>query len=183
MNYGTEFRTKRYRRVLSAVALAILAPVATLADDQSAMPFQMGVVEDQAYGRSIQSGKYELAIGKLTRPGRFSRGAFPSQNNLCVAYVKTSNLEKAAAACNAAVNESKAREKRATKKSPRSTESRAYRSDLAVALSNRGVLRAVSGDASNARADFHAALELDTRYATFATNNLQRLDSDAGTEN
>jgi len=179
MNQTTEHRSKRHRRVLSVAALAIFAPSVALADDQTLTPFKMGVVEDKALGRSIQSGKYDKAIARLTTRSPATKGTFSSQNNLCVAYVKTARFDKAAEACEAAVDRVKTLEARVAKKSARSLESRAYRSDLAVALSNRGVLLAISGDATKARADFQAAIKLGSRHARFAANNLQRLDLDA----
>ena len=183
MNHAVEHRSKHTRRVLSVVALAILAPFAALADDEPVTPFRMGVVENKAFGNSIQRGKYDKAIDKLTRRSRSTQDTFSLQNNLCVAYVKTARFDKAAKACNAAVQQVRKLEERAAKKSPRSSEFLAYRSDLAVALSNRGVLLAVSGDATRARADFEAAIELGSRHARFAANNLQRLDASSNSAN
>ncbi|MDJ0711747.1 MAG: hypothetical protein QNJ14_15260 [Woeseiaceae bacterium] len=177
MKPGTEHRLKLNRRVLSAVALAILAPSAALANDASVAPFKMGVVEDAAYGRTIQSGNYEKAIAKISERGRSTQATFSVQNNLCVAYVKTVSLDKAADACDAALAEIKTREARALRKSRRSPESQAYRSDLSIALSNRGVYLAVLGDAEKARADFQAAVDIGSRHSSIAANNLRRLDA------
>ncbi|MDJ0750070.1 MAG: hypothetical protein QNJ11_11330 [Woeseiaceae bacterium] len=140
-------------------------------------PFQMGIVVDEAHGRSIQTGNYEKAIARLTQRSPSKLRTFSSQNNLCVAYVKTAELGKAAETCQAAVDDMKKLEARASKKSRRSLKHRAYRSDLAVALSNRGVLFAVSGETARARADFQAAMELGSRYARFAADNLNKLDA------
>ncbi len=182
MKHGTEHRYRRKRRFPVIVALAALAPTVALADDQPATPFKMGIVVDRAYGRSIQTGNYEQAITRLTRRSPSTLRTFSSQNNLCVAYVKTADLGKAAEACQAAVDGMKKLEARASKKSRRSFEHQKYRSDLAIALSNRGVLLAVSGDAVSARADFQAAMALGSHHARFAANNLRKLDagSDAG---
>jgi Tfp pilus assembly protein PilF len=54
------------------------------------------------------------------------------------------------------------------------SERSAVRRDIAVALSNRGVVKAVSGDVSGARDDFRRALELNAEFA-YASDNLQRL--------
>ncbi len=177
MNTRNEIRTKRNRRVLGVVALAILSSPMALADEQPVTSFQMGVMENEAFGHGILSGRYERAISKLEprRHSVFQR--FSRQNNLCVAYVKTAELDKAADACEAAVAAVRAQKEHIGKKSERGIDSRAYRSDLAVALSNRGVLLAVSGDAEKARADFQAAIDLGSRHARFAAANLRRLDA------
>lgn len=108
--------------------------------------------------------------------GRRSNYEFAEQTNLCVAYTKIRDVEKASTACDAAVAQMKEQEDRASRsRSERSAEVRAYRSDLAVALSNRGVLLAATGDAELARKDFRAAMALQTRVASIVEGNLQRL--------
>jgi hypothetical protein len=65
--------------------------------------YKMAVISDESQGRAILSGDYDRAIGKMTnKPLRF-RGRFATSNNLCVAYAKTKDLQKAIQACDAAV--------------------------------------------------------------------------------
>ena len=177
MNTCNEIPSQRNRRVLGILALAILASPVAGADEPQVTPFQMGVMKNEAHGRGILSGHYERAISKLEKRRHSVVQRFSRQNNLCVAYVKMAELEKAASACEAAVAEVRARKARIEKKSRRSSESHAYRSDLAIALSNRGVLLAVSGDTTMARADFEAVLALDGPNSEVAASNLRRLDA------
>lgn len=58
----------------------------------------------------------------------------------------------------------------------RNPEVRAYRANLALALSNRGVLLAATGDAGRAEQDFSAAIALQTRLTPIIESNLERLD-------
>jgi Tfp pilus assembly protein PilF len=52
------------------------------------------------------------------------------------------------------------------------------RSDRALALSNRGVIRAITGDDSGARQDFELAIKLG-RNLRAPTENLARLETEA----
>ena len=160
-------------------ALLFAATVATpvSAEESATTPFTMTVISDAAYGHSVVNGKYERAIDKLTRDGRLLRDEFADQTNLCVAYTKTRDIQKAGDACNAAIANVKKREGRVSRTSnKRSAEFRAYQSNLAVALSNRGVLRAATGDVELAKQDFQTALDLQTRLSTIVEGNLQRLE-------
>jgi len=153
----------------------VAAPVS--AEYSATKPFTMTVISDAAYGHSVVSGKYERAIDRLTRDGRLMRDEFADQTNLCVAYTKTRDIKKASDACNAALANVKKHEARVLKKNDaRSTEVRAYQSNLAVALSNRGVLLAATGDVELAKQDFLTALDLRTRLSTIVEGNLQRLE-------
>ena len=58
----------------------------------------------------------------------------------------------------------------------RNPEVRTYRANLALALSNRGVLLAATGDAGRAEQDFYAAIALQTRLTPIIESNLERLD-------
>ncbi|MEM1372557.1 MAG: hypothetical protein AAGG72_10080 [Pseudomonadota bacterium] len=123
--------------------------------------YQMAAVIDRARGNAVMAGDYQKAIAKLD-----SRGlkCFEASTNLCVAYTMTGELEKADQACAAALMLSKKSEERR---------------DMAVALSNLGVVKAIGGDHRGAREDFSRALELNAGLQQ-ASENLQRLrDGDA----
>jgi tetratricopeptide (TPR) repeat protein len=104
----------------------------------------MAVISDESQGRAILSGDYDTAISKMT--------------NLCVAYAKTKDLQKAIQACDAAVADvtSQVSKNRlmANNKHP------AMRRDLAIALSNRAVLFAIQGDLEMAQVGFKEAIKL-----------------------
>lgn len=156
------------------LAMPLLPPAAS-ADEAAAAPFTMAVLTDEAYGARVMSGKYEKAIERLTRGGARSNSRFAEQNNLCVAFAKTTDLTNALAACEAAVAKVKERERLANNRPKRSFTARAYRSDLAIALSNYGVLLAVQGAIDEARASFEAAIALDAEASSIAAQNLDRL--------
>lgn len=128
-------------------------------DGVAAAPrFQMTAVTDRALGEVVLAGDYGTAIREL-EGANYRR--FESSTNLCVAYTLAGEYQKADEACAAAVELS---------------ERAAVRRDVAVALSNRGVLRAVSGDPSGARQDFSRALEIE-RGLYPANENLQLLEA------
>lgn len=177
MNRSDEMKLKRGIAALGALLVVATISSPASAKEPGATPFTMAVVVDDAYGRAIVSGKFDKAIQRITAGGHRSPDRFSHQNNLCVAYAKTKETEKARAACDAAIALAKTRESRATKKnSERSLIVRASRSDLAVALSNRGVLRAATGDEELARDDFVTAINFQTDFSKTVAANLNRLD-------
>ena len=80
---------------------------------------------------------------------------FFASNNLCVAYTKSGDLDSAKLACDEAVRLAPTEETVAMRST--ATIDRRYR---ALALSNRGVLRALAGEDASAREDFEAAINL-----------------------
>ena len=100
------FITSKTRHKLAVLAtLALSATVSTKAagHEAPAKPFQMAVIVDDAHGRAVVSGKYSTAIEKITAGKRKSSDDFSEQVNLCVAYAKTREIEKARNACDAAI--------------------------------------------------------------------------------
>lgn len=177
MNSTYELKSKGVIAALGALLVAafILTPATAPAADST--PFTMAVIIDDAHGREILFGEFDRAIEKITRHGDRSPDRFADQNNLCVAYAKTKEVGKARAACDAAIALAKSKESRAKRRNgERSLPVLASRSDLAIALSNRGVLLAAVGDAELARKDFVAALDFQTRFSRKITANLDRLD-------
>ncbi len=126
----------------------------------------------------LSSGKYDAAIEKITSGSNRSSDFFSSQVNLCVAYAKTMEIEKASTACDAAIAHLRKQESRVSRIRNTSTtlQLRTYRSNLSAALSNRGVLLAATGKTALARDDFVAAINLDTRHSGIAAANLDRLE-------
>lgn len=164
-------------------ALFLLASVSTSASASASAsnetaivtPFTMTVMIDEAHGRKVESGKYDVAVDQITSGGLRSPERFAEQNNLCVAYAKLGDLEKAIAACDAAVVKAKERQRLGAMHYARTAEDDWYRRNLAIALSNRGVLLAVRGDADLAKVDFLAAIELETPQSDTVSGNLVRL--------
>ena len=117
--------------------------------------FQMAAVIDHAQGQAVVAGDYGQAIASLGNTRRY----FESSTNLCVAYTMTGELEKANAECATALKISKRKE---------------TRRDIAVALSNLGVLKAVSGDLDGAKSDFDRAVRVNSTLRQ-ANDNLELL--------
>ena len=126
--------------------------------------YVMTVISNQAQGDQLVQGAYGEAIENLTAAKRYR---FAENNNLCVAYTKTNQLPEAERACSAALKSSKPLF--GLYDVPRNT-------DYAVALSNRGVIRAVTGDIERARQDFQAAIRAN-RSLSAAAENLAILDA------
>ncbi|MEM6512607.1 MAG: tetratricopeptide repeat protein [Pseudomonadota bacterium] len=137
--------------------------------------YTMTVWMDSAYGGQVVSGRYARAIDRLTHsPARYANSA-EGQTNLCVAYAKTGELDKAIASCERAVavlEDSKyGQDRRRLTRVERQVSTA-----LAIALSNRGVLRVANGQYELASNDFRSAAELDTDVAAAATN-LERFEA------
>ena len=153
--------------VLACAGLIAMSGSASAEDNKSA--YRMGVIIDAAEGKAVRKGKYEQAIARLTEAKRYRRDdQFARSTNLCVAYTKTGELEKAEVACEQAV----------MLHADNRVDSERYH---ALALSNRGVLRAVKGDVELARADFEAATEI-YRFVRFTKDNLARVAMETSTQ-
>lgn len=147
-----------------AVLLAAWSSTAIADDDKAA--FRMMAIENTAQGDLVTAGRYEEAIEKITAR-RISKREFDKYNNLCVAYAKTRALYEAVVACETALE---ARKRYDAPSYFRSSYEKLQVRDRAVALSNRGVLRAVMGDKDGAREDFEASLALDADLEEPAEN-------------
>jgi Flp pilus assembly protein TadD len=148
-------------RILLTGMLAAFAPIAQGQESSSA--YVMTVIDDRAAGDQVISGAYDQAIESLTAIVSKRGNGFAASNNLCVAYTKTNNLAQAERACSAALRSSKA-----TYVSWSDVTSK--RDFHAVAVSNRGVLRAVTGDVEQARQDFKAAMKYSSSVTAPAEN-------------
>ncbi|MGB5353060.1 MAG: hypothetical protein WBM54_00710 [Woeseia sp.] len=156
------------RLALSAITLVLsllLSPVTQASANPEA--FHMVAIENLAQGKLVTRGEYREAISRL-EPSLARRSAFEKANNLCVAYTKSQILDKAADFCNAAVNVVGADNSSARKTYARDSERRSR--DQAIALSNRGVLKAVTGNRKGALEDFELALQLYDELDEFHIN-------------
>lgn len=172
-----KLKTKQNFAALAALVLFATLSTEAAAHDAPANPYTMAVIIDEAYGRAVSSGKYDAAIEKITNGSNRSSDFFSSQVNLCVAYAKTMEIEKASTACDAAIAHLRKQESRVSRiRNTRNLAVRTYRSNLSAALSNRGVLLAATGKTALARDDFVAAINLDTRHSGLAAANLDRLE-------
>jgi tetratricopeptide (TPR) repeat protein len=171
--FRNESKTKRYsaRSWIPATMMLLLSSALSLAQEESALAYRMAVIKDEAYGRVLLSGDYDKGIAKISSYSNKRAKTFAAKNNLCVAYTLTQKFDDAAPACEAALSISERYVRQGN--SPLGT----YTSrDQALAYSNRGVLRAVTGDFDGARQDFEFATKVSADLET-AAGNLARLES------
>jgi tetratricopeptide (TPR) repeat protein len=142
--------------VIAGNILATSAQAHEVAAESPVAGYKMAAVIDRARGNVVLAGNYAEAIEALDTNGREH---FASKTNLCVAYTMTGDLEKADAECDAALKLS---------------EGKAVRNHIAVALSNLGVVKAVSGDLNGAQQNFNRALEFNRKLSE-ASDNLRVL--------
>ncbi len=158
------------------VTTAVLLPfsASALADSAQVPPYAMTVLIDQAHGKKIVNGSFERAISKLASNAK-TPSRHQSLSNLCVAYAKTREFDKALRSCDAAIVLLQTRIAQGEGRRSRKEENRrVLESDLSIALSNRGVIFAVRGDLDRAREYFQAAIDLPVDHSR-ADDNLRRL--------
>ncbi len=137
--------------------------------------YTMTVFEDARFGSEVQAGNYADAIEKLTPVTERRKNDFAAATNLCVAFTKSGDLENAVDVCNRAVAVARKGARRTSTLSAGVFAFATSRTRLALALSNRGVLRAALGDAELARKDFEEAIKLRATLSA-PKINLARLD-------
>ena len=153
--------------------LAALVACAPLSAHEADPAYTMTVIVDAAHGSKVAAGKYERAIEKITASNS-NRDRYSKQTNLCVAYTKTGALDKATAACEAALALMLDDRKPRRGYLGYAQAEKADRVYMALALSNLGVLHAAKGSPERARKSFRQALELETGLSAPKTN-LERL--------
>jgi tetratricopeptide (TPR) repeat protein len=160
-------KTKMQCAAFIAASLSATLPAFASAEAErraTAAGYQLAAITDQAYGARILAGDYSTAIAQLS--GRSRR--FETSTNLCVAYALSGRFDEAERACDDALKRSErsANDRQALHR-------RADHRDLAIALSNRGVVRAMRGDLLGALTSFARAVEVQDGFAQ-ARNNLDR---------
>jgi Flp pilus assembly protein TadD len=161
--------TRKSSLALIALACAAASPLAASAEGKS---FEMASYLGFPGGREVVTGDYKAAIASASKAkaGPSALSPLVSATNLCVAYTATGAFPEARGACDRAVELARREDAMATR--PLAASNTA----TSRALSNRGVLRALNGDASGAAGDFRAAAKL--RHAdSAAARNLAYLES------
>ncbi|GEM_PF-1453015 len=143
-------------------AIALLAGLAIMpfAAKADTAGYSMVVYEDSRLADRVMSHEYDTIKDALAALEARGNTDFDTLNNLCVGYTMTKAFTKAEAACDAAVGEDSAPDAlfdEDTAFAGARTRKTLARNREAVALSNRGVLRAVTGDLVGAREDFEKA--------------------------
>ncbi len=167
-------RFERLSRPLAVVvALVVSAPLAAREADPA---YTMTIIIDAAHGSKVAAGKYQRAIEKITAR-KSTRDSYSRQTNLCVAYTKTGELDKATEACEAALALTLGSTKPRNSYSGPAQSKKIDRVYQALALSNLGVLHAAKGSPDVARESFREALRLETGLSAPGIN-LARLAKD-----
>lgn len=166
---GSAARTGRLNAGVAALLLAVAGQ--SMADSVPSA-YSMAVIQDDAFGSTVMSGDYAKGISKLTSFGGKRAKSFATNNNLCVAYTMTKDFDSAASACEAALAASEKYGKYANSPLNPYDSTR----DQAMAYSNRGVLRAMTGDYDGAKQDFEYAAKL-SKYLDAPEDNLARLQT------
>lgn len=149
-------KKRKHAAGFAGLLLCALTSTAALSNDR-VDAFHVVAIEDQAGGELVTSGQFAAAAEKIGKT-KSKRRSFAAHNNLCVAYIKLRNIELARKSCDAAIA-SRGRAADKLEWRPRSDSGLRQR-DRAVALSNRGVVRALSGELDGAQADFEEAARL-----------------------
>lgn len=126
--------------------------------------YEMSFVANMAHGDLLEDGRYGLVIYLLSNK---SHNSIATMINRCVARTMAGEYIKARHDCNRAVELTD----EAARTAPEG-ERQEHDKRLAVALSNRGVLRAIR-DQNGSEEDFTRAIALEV-YSDTATRNLAR---------
>ena len=173
------------RNLLHKVTLGILvslcATVTVQASERPAEGYIMTVYEDLAQGQAILVGSPGAVIDALTATDSDRKLSFAEKVNLCVAYTKVKRIDDATVACDAAMMASHKEAQRIRRMTSKLYANPGDARDVVMlALSNRGVLHALTGEQEKARELFEQALDLpsrrsDSQIRTSAAQNLARL--------
>ena len=165
--------------ILLGISLLLFGAVAAHAGQDQPNAYVMTVYSDAAHGTEIIDGAPQEVIAKLSSKVDARSNELAGQVNLCVAYTKTKQLEKATEICDSAVAAAlkDARRLERSNMFGRQT-TQVADTGRAIALTNRGVLHAVTGEKARARLMFEMALMLKSTEES-ARTNLLFLDREA----
>jgi tetratricopeptide (TPR) repeat protein len=150
----------------------LLGPVAAVADEPLPTGYVMNYFADSAQGAAVGDGAYEVVIKKLTKKDAMGARRIADQVNLCVAYTKTKQLDRAVTACDQALVMAGRRPVRLNTVGFYHADKYRANEQRAIALVNRGVLHAVAGDDDMAKSMFEKAGDLDVDFEAAALNLL-----------
>lgn len=134
--------------------------------EQRSIEYWMVLVPIDVHHESHYDDYYQMAVYRM--PGDPEASRFAKLSSLCVSHTLVGQFVHARHHCDEALAETRAA---SAGKWP---EAAALATELALAYSNRGVLRARSADYEGAERDFRAAIELKPA-TTIPTHNLTRL--------
>lgn len=161
------------RTIFALLAMSSFATATAHADE---LTYTMTTIIDASYGDKVAAGNYDEAIEKLSA-SESKNDAFFKATNLCVAYTKIGNFAEATIACDAAVEKARQMDFEKRSQISRRFQVKTQKTYLAMALTNRGVLHAVTGDVELAQQAFSEALDT-YENAKPAKTNLAKLDEE-----
>lgn len=165
-------RRSKFFKLFSGLALLTLALPALASDDPA---FTLIAYSNAPGGEALLAGDYDTAIS-IAKPQRRRVGMrLFAETNLCVSYTITGMQDEAEAACGKAIKLA------SSSSSSVWTSIGETRARRALAYSNRGVMRAVTGDQEGAREDLSKAQRIDAERPAYA-QNLARLEADNAAE-
>ena len=178
-------KTRNIRYGTTLMTLVWLAAASSVhANDQPAGRFVMTVYENKAQGRAILEGSPQAIIDRVAKENGDAGLSFEENVNLCVALTQVKRVADATQACDAAVHASHKEARRIKRMaSPAFVPSGETKDVIVLALTNRGVLHAITGEHDKARELFEEALDLQTRRSNAqlranAAGNLALLEMD-----
>lgn len=160
--------TKRKNAAKAALVMAALTIAAGSA--YAGRPLVFTAIDTTRHGNDVLDGQYEEAIARIRQDGATDLG-FSESTNLCIAYTKSGDTANALESCDRAVDI--ARETNAMRWFARGYapyNARRKDLDLVIALSNRGVVHAASGDDALALEDLHEADALKSHLRVASKN-------------
>ena len=142
--------TRNARPAAFGVALLGSMMVATAARAEPPSPkLMLSAYADGPQGEALLAGRYDLVILRLGSHGApFDDDEVSASTNLCVAYIMTRRWSSAEAACDEAVRDAKL-----DAPEPTMFSRLARDQEVAIAYSNRAVLKAVEGQPRSAADD------------------------------
>ena len=152
----------RTAMTIAAAAAALTHPATQAADSQ----YEMISYKEHSSSRALVEGAYATAIDLVLSKGR-PRGMedrLATATNLCVAYTLKRDFAAAGSTCETALD--------LAERIDENVSIGTFRSKAAtgVAMTNRGVLRALSGDMSGAVRDFRDAVAMKSTPGASARN-------------
>jgi len=155
-----------------AAMMSLFGSAGVMAETDAPTGFVMNYYEDAAQGALVEDGAYETVIDRLAARSTDSARRVADQINLCVAYTKTKQLDKATESCDYALAKAGKRVSRNSLLESHTAAQERANAERAIALINRGVLHAVNGETDEARELFELAAGLETRNESAEANLL-----------
>ena len=160
--------TKRKSAAKAALVTAALTVAAGAA--HAGTPYVFTVIDTSRHGVDVLEGQYDDAIARIRQDGTADL-SFSESTNLCIAYTKSGDTAKALESCDRAVEV--AREKNGMRWLGHANapyNGRRKDLDLVIALSNRSVVHATSGDDLLALEDLREADALKPHLRAVSKN-------------